>query len=129
MNLLNASRRIIDNLSHAQLDKLSNELDIDANTTLDLVMLAPAAGQLADFISTRKALNLGYEEGNPFIKNVVRNTVLFGAIKLGVSAGMAYSVHKLDQAGHKNLSKIVSGIGFLVGAGPAISNVLTMRKK
>lgn len=129
MTISESARRIVNNLSHAQLDKLSSELDTDANVTLDLVTFAPAIGQLADFITTKKALNLGYEEGNPFIKSIVRNTALFGAIKLGVSAGMAYSVHKLEQAGHKNLSKVVSGIGFLVGAGPAISNVLTMRKK
>jgi len=126
MTILESMRKVVDNTSHNALDKFAKEMNTDSNTTLDIAM--PIAGQAADYVTTIMALNRGYEEGNPFIKSVVRNQPVFFGMKAGISALMAYNVHRLHKNGNHKAAKVASVLGMLVGAGPAINNVIVMSK-
>lgn len=93
-----------------------------------VVPLAPIAGQVADILTTREALGRGFVEANPAMKGLVRNVPAFVAVKIGVGALAALSVKKLQDAGHKNAARVVSALGTLAGAGPALHNIRLMNR-
>lgn len=50
-------------------------------------MVSFAALNVADFLSTKKALSLpGLAEGNPLMKNIVKNDLIFAGVKVGITA-------------------------------------------
>ena len=64
--------------------------------------------QLADFHSTRKALQMGGVEANPIMKSIVKNPGVFLGTKLGVAAGLALATHNL--ARHNKVAAVVASV-------------------
>jgi hypothetical protein len=111
---------------------------------IELEEWGPIAGQLADFATTTAALRKpGVREGNPVLVSIVKQPLLFLALKTGVGALMGKAVDRLnDQAGRLRLqgepaaaakrervAKVAGAFLTLIGAGPAISNARLMRKR
>ncbi|UCE40958.1 MAG: hypothetical protein JSV17_16180 [Candidatus Aminicenantes bacterium] len=102
---------------HDGTQKKSSRLE---NSLFTASLLTLTALNIADYVSTVKALQLtGLEEGNPILRPFTKNMLLFGAVKLGISAFDFYvlkSIHKknktlawvLSIAGNFAMSYIVS---------------------
>jgi hypothetical protein len=76
--------------------------------TASLITLS--ALNLADYFSTREALKSeGFKEANPLMKPFVKNPVVFGTVKLGLSAFNYYSLKKIYKK-DKKLAWVVSTI-------------------
>lgn len=92
------------------------------------VPLAPIFGQMADAVTTQIALNRGLVESNPLARTITGNVPVWYAVKFGVGVFAAYTVKRLQNSGHTNRARIVSAIGTLAGAGPALHNLRVMGK-
>ena len=82
----------------------------------------------ADYFSTVKALKFStLEEGNPFMKKIASNNLLFGAIKLGV-AGLQVTLLKGLYKKNKTLAWIV-GTAMNVALSSVVANNLSKIQK
>lgn len=87
-------------------DRLENSL-----YTASLLMLT--ALNVADYISTVKALQLpGLEEGNPIMRPFTKNILLFGTVKLGITALDFYLLKNIYKK-NKTLGWVLSIVGNL----------------
>lgn len=124
MTILESARRSIDNL----VISAPTALGADPDDFIDEVLLplAPAFGQMADFATTAYGIRRrGLVEANPLMKRITRSLPAFAAVKLAAGVGLGLLVHKTE---NKKAKKILSGLATLTGLGPAVSNMIQMRK-
>lgn len=91
---------------------------------IDWERVAPLAGQLSDYTTTRYWTTRGLAEGNPIVAPVVGRPSVFLALKLGAGLGMGLAVKALQDKGHRKAARVVSIVGTVLGAGPAIHNII-----
>jgi len=91
-------------------------------------LVLPGIGQAADFATTVVGMKKGAVEGNPIVAPIADKIPVFAAVKLGIGVLQALAVKSLADNGHKKAAKIVSMVGFGLGAGPAIHNIQVMRR-
>jgi uncharacterized membrane protein len=109
----------------------SKVFELDEISTAEKIVLPllPAVGHAADIATTIAGLRTGkFVEGNPVMKPIVGNLPLFIAVKLGVSAIAAVAIKKYQDGGHKNRARVVSALATAVGAAPAVSNLVNIRR-
>jgi hypothetical protein len=88
--------------------KKSNRLE---NSLYTASLLTLTALNIADYISTVKALKLpGLEEGNPIMRPLTKNILLFSSVKLGIAALDFYLLKKIHKK-NKTLGWVLSIAG------------------
>lgn len=124
MSIMESARRVIDRSIVEAPAKLNVR---ESDFVEDVVLPAgPFIGQAADFATTVYALRNGLVEANPIMKNLVRSLPIFAAVKLAAGVGLGVLVHKTE---NKTTKKILSGLATLTGLGPAVSNMIQLRKR
>lgn len=123
MSILESARRVVDRTIIDAPRKLQVR---DADFVESVVLPAgPFIGQAADFATTIYALRNGLVEANPMMKGLVKSLPAFAAVKLAAGVGLGVLVHKTE---NKKAKKILSGLATLTGLGPAVSNMIQLRK-
>ena len=90
---------------------------------------APLIGQLADLLTTNRALRFpDVVEGNPLMQPLVA-TPFFPIAKIGLGLATGMLAQKLARDGHRNQAKIVSVLGFAAGFLPAVNNFRLIQKR
>lgn len=125
-----AIRDSIDRVVAARSDSAMQMFEVEHHDFINNIVVpySPLAGQTADLITTAIALDRGLTEANPFMKPIVKSLPLFAVLKLGLGLSMAMTIKKLQDDGRPKAAKIVSIVSTLAGAGPAVSNLIQMRR-
>ena len=124
MSIMESARRVIDR----SIVEAPERLNVRESDFVEDVILpvAPGVAQLFDFGTTVYALKNGLVEANPLMRGLVKNIPLFAAVKLAAGVGLGVLVHKTE---NKTTKKILSGLATLTGLGPAVSNMIQLRKR
>lgn len=84
------------------------------STLFTASLLTFTALNIADYVSTVKALQLpGLEEGNPIMRPFTKNILLFGAVKIGLTALDFYVLNNIHKK-NKTLGWVLSIAGNFV---------------
>lgn len=97
-------------------------------TIFTSTLISLAALNVADFITTRKALQFdGLTEGNPIMKPLVKNDYVFAAAKIGVTCLSTYYMHKLFKK-NKKMAWILSAVSNIAFSYVVASNIRLINK-
>lgn len=124
MSILESARKVVDRT----IIEAPRKLEVRESDFVESVVLpaGPFLGQVADFATTVHALRSGLVEANPMMRGLVKSLPAFAAVKLAAGVGLGVLVHKTENARTK---KILSGLATLTGLGPAVNNMIQMRRK
>jgi hypothetical protein len=79
------------------------------STLFTTSLVAMAALNVADYLSTRQALKLpGLQEGNPLMKPFLKSPALFAAVKAGTTALSLWGMNKMFRRGNKTTAWILT---------------------
>jgi hypothetical protein len=110
-NLNFSTKKNIDEISSKILNKKPKKSNQFGNSLYTASLLTLTTLNIADYVSTLKALQLpGLEEGNPILRPFTRNILLFSAVKLGVTA-LDFYLLKTIYKKNKTLGWVLSIVG------------------
>lgn len=106
-----STRQKKEEIPHQILEGLPKKSKRLENSLYTASLLTLTALNVADYISTVKALQLpGLEEGNPIMRPFTKNILLFSSIKLGITALDFYLLKKIHKK-NKTLGWVLSIAG------------------
>ena len=94
-----------------------------------LLLIGPFGANGFDAYSTREAMKAGGKEGNPAVAKVADNEAALYLTKMGVAAGTDIAAQALAKTGHRNLGKLVAGLGIVLPLAAGIHNMGMAKKK